>query len=190
MYLLKTLEIVLNSNYFVWGILPRTVLGLRGILFSPFIHSDSLHLLSNTIPFLVLLTLIFYFYKRIAVRILIFSFLLEGILVWLFARNSYHIGASGLVYAFFGFIAISGLIRRQIPLLSISLLIIFLYGGLVWGVLPQEKHISWESHLFGLLVGLVLAIYYKAYKMEHFNNSKITDDEEYKTEFWNDLIEE
>ena len=131
------------------------------ILLSPLIHSDFNHLISNSIPLLVLGTGIIYFYRELAYRVIGFVWLLSGICVWLGARDSYHIGASGLIYGLASFLFLSGIIRKDVRLASISLLIVFLYGGLVWGVLPIFPHISWEYHLYGGLSGFISAIIYR-----------------------------
>jgi membrane associated rhomboid family serine protease len=106
---------------------------------------------------------LFYFYRPVAFRVFFLTWIITGILVWLGGRSSYHIGASGLIYGFASFLFFSGIIRNNINLMAISLLVVFLYGGLVWGILPYDYKISWESHLFGALTGLALAITYRNY---------------------------
>jgi membrane associated rhomboid family serine protease len=109
--------------------------------------------------------LLFYFYKEIAWPVLLFLYLLTGIWVWALARGTAaHIGASGIIYGMASFLFFSGIIRREAPLMVITLLVTFLYGGLIWGIFPQffpAQRISWESHLMGLLAGIVLAIYFR-----------------------------
>jgi membrane associated rhomboid family serine protease len=146
---------------YYYGIFPRRINGLIGILASPFIHANFNHLINNTVPFFSLLTAIFFFYQKVAWRVLIVSYLATGSLVWLLARSSYHIGASGLVYSFASFLFFSGVVRRNINLLAISLLVIFIYGSMVWGIFPYRPDMSWESHLMGMSVGAVLSIYYR-----------------------------
>ena len=188
--LVKIIEISTNHNWYRYGIFPRELEGLKGILFAPLLHSDFQHLASNSVSLLVLLSAIFFFYKEVAFRIFAISYLSVGIWVWVLGRDSYHIGASGLVYAFFGFLVFSGILRKQRALLTISLLTIFLYGSLVWGVFPSDSHISWESHLFGFFTGLAIAYWYKDLSSEYDPKNKIlTDDADYKRDFWNDLIE-
>jgi membrane associated rhomboid family serine protease len=160
-WLVKIIEITDNLDLFYFGIFPRKISGLMGIFFSPFIHANLSHLVNNTVPFFFLLTAIFYFYQKVAWRVLLFSYLTTGILVWLTARASYHIGASGLVYSFASFLFVSGIIRRNINLMAISLLVIFLYGSMVWGIFPYKPDMSWESHLIGLTVGVVLSIVFR-----------------------------
>lgn len=141
------------------GVIPRTLEGLPGIIFSPLIHSGIDHLLSNTLPLLVVGSGIFYFYKEIAIRVISLVWLFTGFWVWLAARDSSHIGASGLIYGFVCFLFFSGLLRKDTRLLAVSLLVTFLYGSMVWGILPVDQSISWESHLFGSVAGIFSAIY-------------------------------
>ncbi len=143
------------------GVIPRTLEGLPGIIFSPFIHSGIDHLLSNTLPLLVVGSGIFYFYKEIAIRVISLVWLFTGFWVWLAARDSSHIGASGLIYGFVCFLFFSGLLRKDTRLLAVSLLVTFLYGSMVWGILPVDQSISWESHLFGSVAGIFSAIYFR-----------------------------
>lgn len=156
-------EINFGYNFTNYGIYPRTLKGLRGILFSPFIHSGVKHLFNNSIPLFVLLISLFYFYKKIAFKILIYGTLLSGFLTWIIAREAYHIGASGIVYLLFSFILFSGIIRKYYRLIAVSLIVIFLYGSMIWYILPIRDEISWEGHLSGFLVGLLFAFTYRNY---------------------------
>lgn len=160
-WLVKIVELAGGLELYYYGILPRKISGLAGIFAAPFIHSGFNHLINNTVPFFFLLTAIFYFYQKVAWRVLFYSYILTGILVWLVARSSYHIGASGLIYSFASFLFTSGIIRRNINLLAISLLVIFLYGSMVWGIFPYMPEMSWESHLMGLLTGVGLSFNYR-----------------------------
>jgi membrane associated rhomboid family serine protease len=160
-WLVKIVEVADGLDLYYFGIFPRRISGLIGIITSPFIHANFNHLLNNTVPFLFLLTAVFYFYQKVAWRVLLISYLLTGVLVWLIARPSYHIGASGLVYSFAAFLFVSGIVRRNISLLAISMLVIFLYGSMVWGIFPYRPDMSWESHLVGLTIGVLLAILYR-----------------------------
>lgn len=161
LWVVKFCEQEFHLNFTSWGILPRTVGGLKGILTGPFIHGDWNHLINNSIPLLILGTALFYFYREVALRVGLLSFLLAGLYTWISARAAYHIGASGLVYALFGFLLISGFLRRYIPLIALSFLVAFLYGSLIWGILPWKKEVSWEGHFWGLFIGIVLAIFYR-----------------------------
>lgn len=186
LWIIKGVEVQVDLDFSSYGILPGKVSGLRGILFSPFIHGDFNHLINNSFPLLILGTALFYFYRSIAFRIVFWSYLLAGFYTWIAARQSYHIGASGLVYALFGFILISGFIRRHIPLIAISFLVVFLYGSLIWGIFPLDQKVSWEGHFWGLFVGLILALYYrkqgpqrKKYQWEDELDVDENDDDEY-----------
>lgn len=154
-----------DDRYFLdlyqWGILPRDIKGLRGILFSPLLHGSLSHLGANSLPVLILGGALYYFYPKVATKIVIYSWLFGGLLVWVFARDNFHIGASGVIYSFAGFIFLSGILRWQVNLLALSFLTAFLYGSLFWGILPYDPTISYEGHLFGGIVGFALAIVYR-----------------------------
>lgn len=154
-------EINFNYNFNKFGVFPRTVKGLRGIFLSPFIHSNTSHLFNNTIPLFIFLTSLFFFYKKVAFKVLIYGGFLTGILTWIIARNSYHIGASGVVYLLFSFIFFSGILKRHLRLISLSLVVIFLYGSMIWYVLPIKDGMSWEGHLSGFFAGIIFAFLYK-----------------------------
>jgi membrane associated rhomboid family serine protease len=164
-WLVKFVEIIFKIDLGDYGLQPLHIKGLIGIVTAPLLHASFSHLFANSIPLFVLSGLLFYFYRVIAWRILILIWFLTGLWVWFLAReDSIHIGASGIVYGLAGFLFFSGIIRRDAKLMAITLLIAFLYGGMVWGVFPQffpRERISWESHLMGLLAGLILAIYYR-----------------------------
>lgn len=161
LWIIFLLDVTLDLNLFYWGLYPRKVSGLWGILFSPWIHGSLKHIIANTFPLLALSTGLFYFYRDLAFRVLLISYLITGILVWFFARPSYHIGASGIIYALAGFLFLSGVLRKHIGLMAISLIIVFQYGSLVWGIFPLEEKVSWEGHLMGLVSGFFLAVFYR-----------------------------
>ena len=144
-----------------YGLYPRTTHGLMGILTSPLIHGDAGHLFSNSVPLLILGSVMFYFYRPIAFQVFFWVYIMTGIWVWVAARDAYHIGASGLVYGFLTFLFFSGAFRKDTRLLAISLFVAFLYGGTMYGILPLTKGISWESHLMGSLAGLVTAYHFR-----------------------------
>ncbi len=157
----KISEILLDIDLAYLGIFPLKAKGLIGIMTAPLIHSDFEHLIANSIPILILGTGLFYFYNKIAYKVFFLSYLIANIWIWFGARQAYHIGASGLVYSFASFLFFSGVFSRNIRLVAISLLVVFLYGSMIWGVLPIQPHISWESHLMGAIAGMVLAVYYR-----------------------------
>ena len=157
-WLVFWVEIRWDVSFNTWGVHPRTVYGLRGILFSPFIHGDATHLWHNTLPLFILSTALFYFYEYISLRVLLIGFLLTGLFTWFIGRDSYHIGASGIIYMLFGFLFLKGLIAKHFRLLAVSFFVVFVYGGMIWYVAPIETKISWEGHLSGLLAGFLLAL--------------------------------
>ena len=140
-----------------WGILPRSLMGLRGIPLSPFLHAHLGHLLVNTLPFLVLGGLVVLRGRRAFLGASLFIILCGGTALWLFGRTAYHIGASGLIFGYFGYLVARGWYDRSLRSILIALVTLFFYGGLVWGVLPTDAYISWEGHLFGLLAGILAA---------------------------------
>lgn len=146
-----------------FGILPREKSGLWGILFSPLLHStrDFGHIINNSPPFLILGWTLFYFYRKIAWQILSLSWLVGGLFVWIAARSSFHIGMSGVIYSLAFYLFFSGVFRKELKLMAISLFVVFLYGGMVWGIFPGDPGVSFEGHFFGALVGVILAYYYK-----------------------------
>lgn len=161
LWVVKGLENYFDLDLATFGILPRTLEGLRGVLFAPLLHAGYEHLVNNSIPILLLGTAVFYFYRPIAWRVFIFSYFLTSLYTWISARYNYHIGASGLVYSLFAFLLLSGFIRRHLRLIAISFLVAFFYGSLVWGVLPWDTKVSWEGHFWGFFVGAILSFYYR-----------------------------
>jgi len=162
MWLVKIIEILFEIDLSGFGIYPLTLKGVPGIFFSPFIHADFNHLFSNSLPLFLLGVALFYFYSDVALKVFILTFFLTGILVWVAGRDAWHIGASGLVYGLASFLFFSGIIRRYFRLIALSLLIVFLYGSMVWGLFPGVyKNVSWESHMLGFFSGVVLAIWFR-----------------------------
>lgn len=148
-----------------FGIYPRKLNHLYGIVTTVFLHGSLSHIVSNTLPLLLAITALFGNYPKLAKRVFVFGILLTGISVWAFARPANHIGASGLLYCLLAFIFVSGFIRRDVQSVGLSIIIAFFYGSLIFGVIPDKEYISWESHLFGMLAGILLAFYYR--KKEH-----------------------
>jgi membrane associated rhomboid family serine protease len=156
------LEIRFGFDFVTNGILPRTASGLQGIIFSPFIHSDISHLYHNSIPLLALLAALQFFYSKQSFYIIVLGILFSGVITWGIGRESYHIGASGLIYVLVSFIFFKGLLTKYYRLVALSLTVIMLYGGMLWYVFPKvDDTISWEGHLAGLLTGVILAFIYK-----------------------------
>ncbi|WP_116797183.1 rhomboid family intramembrane serine protease [Flavobacterium sp. 103] len=156
------LEIRFGFDFDDNGILPRTFSGLQGIIFSPFIHSNIEHLYNNSIPLIVLLAALFFFYRKEAIGILVYGILLSGAITWLIGRENYHIGASSLIYVLVSFIFFKGIQTQYYRLVALSLTVVVLYGGMVWYVFPKiDETISWEGHLSGLIAGFVITFLYK-----------------------------
>lgn len=156
------LEIRFDYDFIENGIYPRTFSGLQGVFFSPFIHSDLDHLYNNSIPLLILLAALQFFYPKQSFGVIFFGVLLSGIITWCIGRSSFHIGASGLIYVLFSFIFFKGLLTSYYRLVALSLAVIVIYGGMVWYVFPKvDDAISWEGHLGGFLTGGVLSFVYK-----------------------------
>ena len=184
MWVVKIIEVLFHLDFSFLGVKPVSLEGIPGIFLFHFIHGDWEHLFANTIPILVLGSALYYFYRPIANRILLILILSVGLLTWCGARGGVHIGASGLVYGLTFFLMLSGFIRKDKKLIIISLVVVFLYGSLVWGLYPKyaiENNISWEGHLSGFVMGIVLAIYYKGevwYGNENGDENGIWDDDD------------
>jgi membrane associated rhomboid family serine protease len=143
-----------------FGLRPGSIPGLAGVVTAPLLHANFQHILSNTLPMFVALTATLYLYPNSALRAIPAIWLGSGLLAWFFARPNLHIGASGLIYGLLAYVFISGLLRRDMRSISVSLLVAFLYGSMVWGVLPVRPHMSWEMHLTGAAMGVLMAFVY------------------------------
>ena len=152
----------LNVDLTSYGILPRTLSGLQGVIFSPFLHGDLNHIANNSIPLFILTTALIYFYRDISLKILFYGILLSGLITWVIGRESYHIGASSLIYVLVSFIFFKGMMTQYYRLMALSLTVVMLYGGLIWYVFPEvDKQISWEGHLAGLITGFFFSVRFK-----------------------------
>jgi len=147
---------MLNS----FGLIPRQLSGLLGIVSSPLLHNSFWHFISNILPFALFSFLLLQHGTRRYLQVSLICIVGSGLLVWLFGRTAIHVGASGLIYGYFGYLLLAGILSGKIKLIAISLFVGISYGGLVFGVLPLRSYISWESHLFGLIVGLICAYYF------------------------------
>lgn len=143
------------------GVLPRTISGIKGIFFMPLLHGDLGHLGSNSVPLFVLSFLMFTTYPKVAKQSFTIIYFLSGIAVWIFARQNYHIGASGVVYGLAFFLFAMGIMRKDFRSMALALLVVFLYGGIIWGLLPLQPGVSFEGHIFGALAGIFSAYLYK-----------------------------
>jgi membrane associated rhomboid family serine protease len=158
LWVVKLSELLLGFDLVEYGVYPHRLSGLVGILTAPFIHASLAHLVSNTVPIIILGTALLYGYPKAARIALPVIFLGTGLGVWLFGRESYHIGASGLASGMMFFVFAIGVVRWDRRAIALSLIVFFLYGGMVWGVFPGDPEISYESHLFGALLGVALAV--------------------------------
>lgn len=150
--------VTFGVNVREYALVPRRVYGLWGIISSPLFHSDWGHLLNNTFPLLFTGSIMYYFYKKSALPSIFIIHLMTGLAVWLFGHHGYHIGASGVAYGMVSFIFWSGIFRREVEAIVLALIVVILYSGMIVGIFPDEPGISWESHLFGALMGLLTAI--------------------------------
>jgi len=148
---------ILRGGLDQFGVYPRTFLGLRGLVFAPFLHGNYYHVAANTVPFLVLGWLIMLRNTADFWTVSVVSALVSGLGTWLFGRSAYHIGASGMIFGYFGYLLFRGYFERSITAIAISLIVIFAYGSMIYGVLPTQPWISWEGHLFGFIGGAIAA---------------------------------
>lgn len=176
--LIHLFAFVLDVSLVPYGVFPRKLSGLIGILTSPLIHADFKHLFNNSVPLVIMGAALFYFYKEVAFKVSFWIYLMVGVWTWVSAREAYHIGASGVLYGLFSFLLVSGFLRRNKNLISLSFAVIFLYGSLVWGIFPIDVKISFEGHLWGFVAGIVLALYYRKQGPQKIEHVWPDDDEE------------
>ena len=157
LWVIKFTEYFAGTDFIRLGVYPRHASGLIGIICAPLIHSSFAHLFANTAPISLIGTMLLYGYPRAARVLLPVVYFCSGICVWLFARESYHIGASGLAFGMLFFVFTVGVLRWDRRAIAISLIVFFLYGGMLLGILPTNQEISYESHLSGALIGFILA---------------------------------
>ena len=189
MWLVKLIELQFDLSFVTFGVSPQTLKGLRGLLFSPFIHKDLTHLFNNSYPILILGGLLFSVYRKIALPIFVWLFFISGFWLWIIGRPSFHIGASGIIYALASFLCISGVIRKNPKLAAVSLIIIFLYGSMIWGIIPTKEPISWEGHLAGFVAGILVAVFYRNEGPPHKKYQWEIDEELEKQEINENKIE-
>ena len=150
-------DLILPIELTRFGIRPRSLSGLIGIVAAPFLHANLMHILSNTIPVAVLLFALFIYDRKNALPVVVLSVLLGGALVWLFGRSAYHVGASGLIYSLAAYLIASAFFRFDIKSFLMALVIFIFYGGLIWGIFPTRSWVSFEGHLFGAVAGVFLS---------------------------------
>ncbi|MEM7184961.1 MAG: rhomboid family intramembrane serine protease [Spirochaetota bacterium] len=162
LWLVKSIEMRFQVSFAKYGVYPGTLQGLRGLLFAPLLHVDLGHLLANTPPICLSLAGIFYLYREASVFVIPIIYFFSNLGVWLFGRKAFHIGASGLIYGFLCFIFFSGVFRRERRAIALALIVTFLYGGImVSGVLPAKESMSYEAHLSGAILGIILAFFFR-----------------------------
>ncbi len=190
LWIIALSEYLFDWDFSKFGVYPLHLKGIPGIFLSPLIHGNLEHLASNTLPLLVLGTMLFYFYPKSALKVFILLYFVTGIWVWFGARPAYHIGSSGIIYGLASFIFTCGALLRSMRLMAVSLLVVFLYGGLIWGLFPIDWKISWESHLSGFVLGIVLAFifkdenYYPEDQPDWMNEEEKDDDSNNEIPYW------
>jgi membrane associated rhomboid family serine protease len=158
LWVIQIINAILGHRFWQFGIIPRNLIGLRGILFAPLIHGSFRHLIANTVPFLILGGLVMVRRIMDLFTVSLIVILLGGFGTWLFAgSNTVHVGASGLVFGYLGYLLCRGYFEQSWSAITLSVLVVMAYGGMLWGVLPSMPYISWQSHLFGLISGGVAA---------------------------------
>ena len=187
-WVIKIIEFLGGISFSDYGIYPRRIEGLIGIICAPLLHASFGHLINNSAPLVILTASILYFYRSVALKVIILIWVITGLCVWIGARSAYHIGASGIIYGDAAFIFFSGAIRKNIKLLAISLMTVFLYGGMIWGIFPIDMKISWESHLFGGLTGMILAFIYAG--KEPVTEEKVWEEDPDEYPYWEETEEE
>jgi len=160
-----------------FGLRPRELKGLLGILTAPLIHGSGEHLFANTTPLIVSFTAILYLYPNSALRVIPMLWVGSGLLAWLIGRPSVHIGASGLIYGVLAFVFVSGVLRQDLRSIGVSLAVWFLYGSMVWGVLPIKPQMSWEMHLSGAILGVAMALVYRNFDQVPIKRYEWEDDD-------------
>ncbi|MDL2143251.1 rhomboid family intramembrane serine protease [Flavobacterium tructae] len=162
LWIVYWVQIRFDFDFYQYGVYPRDLSGLQGILFSPFIHENLSHLYNNSIPLLVLLAALQFFYPKQSFAVIGYGILFSGLITWIIGRENFHIGASGLIYVLVSFIFFKGIQTGYYRLVALSLSVILLYGGMIWYVFPEvDKTISWEGHLAGFITGFVMSLLYK-----------------------------
>ncbi len=160
-WMIYLLEVSLGISLSQYGLRPREFSQWFGILTMPFLHGGFEHIIANTASFIVLGSLLFYFYNDDAIQIFIWSYFLSGIFTWIIARSNIHIGASAMIYAFAGYLFTGGVLSKNVRHMAIALIVVFMYGSMIWGIFPQNNNISWEGHLAGFASGIGLAFMYR-----------------------------
>jgi len=177
LWLILIVDNVLGLGLTRFGLRPKHVEGLIGIFTAPLLHGGAEHLLSNTLPLIISLTTILYLYPRAAMRVIPVIWVGSGMLAWMVGRPSLHFGASGLVYGLLAYVFISGILRLDMRSVAVSVMVWFLYGSMIWGVLPIRPNMSWELHLGGAILGVALAIAYRRWDITPVKRYAWEDDD-------------
>ncbi len=189
MVMVFVFERLFETNLYYLGVMPRELKAVSGIITLIFVHADWVHLFNNSVSFFVLTASLFFFYRQLADKIFVLSWFFSGLLLWVIGRESWHVGASGLIYALAFFLGVSGFLRRHIPLVAISMLVVLFYGNMIWHVFPWQKHdpVSWEGHLSGAIVGVILAFIYRKQgpqkQVKTWNEDELTELEQEFAEY-------
>lgn len=184
------LEIGMDWDFHTAGVYPRRVESIWGVFTLIFVHADWSHLANNVISFLILGSLLYYFYSQIATKVLIISYIFSGLILWIIGRDSWHIGASGLIYSIAFFLFFSGIIRKYVPLIALSMVVAFVYGSMVWHIFPWkiQDPISWEGHLGGGIIGLILSVLYRNKGPQ--KPEKFWEEDDDETDYYRDDFDE
>ena len=182
LYMIKIMEVGMEWDFTRLGVYPMEKKGVFGIFAHPLVHSSFKHLFANTIPLLFLLWCLFYFYKDLSALIFFFIWIAGGIFTFIIGKPGWHVGASGLIYGLAFYLFFSGILRKHIPLIAISLLITFLYGGLIWNMFPffANESTSWEGHLSGAIAGTIAAVIFRKHGPQKPEYPEEDDDENNK----------
>lgn len=177
LWLILLFDTVLGLGLARYGLRPGRLEGLIGLLTAPLLHSGVEHLFSNTLPLLISMTTILYLYPKASVRVIPIIWVGSGLLAWMIGRPNLHFGASGFVYGLLAYVFISGILRLDMRSVAVSVMVWFLYGSMIWGVLPIRPHMSWELHLSGAILGVALAIAYRRWDITPVKRYAWEDDE-------------
>jgi len=177
LWLILFLDYFLGLELARFGLRPGHLRGLIGLLTAPLLHSGVEHMFSNTLPLIISMTAILYLYPRSSVRVIPIIWIGSGMLAWIIGRPSLHFGASGFVYGLLAFVFISGILRFDMRSVAVSIMVWFLYGSMIWGLLPIRPNMSWELHLSGAILGVALAIVFRQWDITPIKRYEWEDDD-------------
>jgi len=177
LWLILFVDSLLGLDLKRFGLRPRHLEGLAGVLTAPLLHGSAEHLFSNTLPLLISLTTLLYLYPKSAMRVIPVIWAGSGVLAWIVGRDSLHIGASGLIYGMLGYVFVGGILRMDMRSVAVSVMVWFLYGSMIWGVLPIRPDMSWELHMAGAIMGVALAIVYRRWDVMPVKRYRWEDDD-------------